>query len=184
MEKSPVHDAVHALWPDNTVGRDMRNLVLHALNADGEEVLGDLFTPLFVTLAPGFEASAEELRVEVTHSQHTDFEIACSYIKGGSSFCMSVAKGYHPSITSSRIRILCGMSIMPDVPRQDGKMTVRFGERTIGVNVQVIAETGRGVMVFRPIWDAPAANKTVQRTGASRLAQKTKRASSAAGSRR
>ena len=162
----------------------MRNTVLHALNADGKEVMGELLAPLFATLAPGFEARAEELRVEAIRSQQPDFEVACSYIKGGVSFSLPVAKGYHPWIGSSRIRILCRMSIVPDIPCQDGKMTVRLGERTITLKVQVMAKQGREVMSFRPIWDTALANKTVQRTGASRSAHKTKRTSSAAGSRR
>jgi len=45
------------------------------------------------------------------------------------------------------------MSIMPDIPHQEGSMTVRFGERTISVRVQVTAEDGTEIMKFQPMWD-------------------------------
>jgi len=64
------------------VGRNMGDVVPHAVNADGKEVLKELLTPLFITLAPGFEARADELRVDVTHAEHQASAVACSYIKG------------------------------------------------------------------------------------------------------
>ena len=131
----------------------MRTPVLHAVDKHGKEVLRELLTPLFATLAPGFEAGAEELRVEAARTEGPDFQILCCYVRGGATFPLSVAAGYHPWITSSRIRIVCGMSIIPDIPRQDGKITVRWGERIITVVVQVLAEGGKEIMLFRPTWN-------------------------------
>ena len=102
----------------------MRHPDLYLLNAEGKEVLRELLAPLFSTLAPGFEARAEELRMEATGLRQPAFEVACCYFKAGTSFPLTVTEGYHPWIVSSRIRILCGMSILPDVPRQDGRMPV------------------------------------------------------------
>jgi hypothetical protein len=137
------------------VSRNMPDLDLHVLDADGKEVLRDLFVPLFTTLVPGLDARAEEL--EIAHLHGPPFAVACRYIKGGASFRLSVAAGYHPAISSSRIRIICGMSIMPDVPRQGGKMAIRLGNQTITMKVQVIAEKKREVMLFQPIWNTTAA---------------------------
>src|SRR5207244_3664221 len=117
------------------VGRNMRTPVLHAVDEHGKEVLKELLTPLFATLGPGFEAGAEELRVQATRTEEHDFQVVCNYVRGGATFPLSVSAGYHPWITSSRIRIVCGMSIMPDIPHQDGKMTVRLGARIIPVGV-------------------------------------------------
>jgi hypothetical protein len=127
--------------------------VVHAIDAGGKELCSELLAPLFVTLAPGFEAGADELRLQATRAEGHDFQIVCSYIRGGATFPLSVAAGYHPWITSSRIRIICGMSILPDIPHQDGSMTVRFGERTISVRVQVTAENGTEIMKYQPMWD-------------------------------
>ena len=136
----------------NLHSRNIPELDLHVLDADGKEVLKDLFVPLFTTLAPGLDSRAEEL--EVAHLQGPPFAVDCRYTKGGASFPLSVAAGYHPAITSSRIRIICGMSIMPDVPRQNGKMKIRLGSQTITINVQVHAEKERELMLFQPIWAA------------------------------
>jgi len=58
---------------------------LHAVDADGKEVLGELLGFLFATLALGFEAGAEELRLEATRPQRSDVLVMGSYVRGGAS---------------------------------------------------------------------------------------------------
>ena len=153
------------------------------MDADGKEVLRELLAPLFATLAPGFEAGAEELRMEATHQQRSDFLVAGRYVSGGASFSLTIAARYHPVIASSRIRILCGMSIMPDIPRQEGRMSVRLGERTISVGVQVVADSGREIMLFRPEWDR-SGQPDGAANGSQPIRSETNSTASAAGSRR
>lgn len=128
---------------------------LHAVNPEGKQVLEELLAPMFSTLEPGFSAAADELRWEADHSAEPHFDVRCSYRCADRYTPLPVHPEFHPWIASSRMRILCGMSIRPDVSEQAGSLRVRVDGRVVAVAVRITVEGSREIVSFSPIWQPP-----------------------------
>src|SRR5882762_10075192 len=98
---------------------------LHAVDESGKEVITSLLKPLFSILVAAFINHAEE--IEIRANQSDSKEVFIDYQKDNQRIPLTPTKDFHPFITSSRIRIISGMSIEPDL-QQKGEMRVQFNK--------------------------------------------------------
>ncbi|MDB6016881.1 MAG: hypothetical protein JWR19_1370 [Pedosphaera sp.] len=128
-----------------------KEVVLHAVNEDGTRVLVQILTPFFATLLPGFTDRAEEIRLSVFLAETGAHIVSVNYVKRGATFPLKPQMGFDPPVALRRIRILSGMSILPNL-NQTGKMQVRFGDVHMPIDVQLAAEAKRETLILRPQW--------------------------------
>ena len=62
------------------------------------------------------------------------------------------SKDFHPFVTSSRIRILAGLSISPDAEKQTGQIRVCFNDNMLNVNVEVEIKSNVEILLLKPFW--------------------------------
>jgi hypothetical protein len=122
---------------------------LYAVNESGKEVITSLLEPLFSILLAAFINHAEE--IEIRASQSGSKEVFIDYQKENQRIPLTPTKDFHPFITSSRIRIISGMSIKPDL-QQKGEMRVQFNKTILLVGVEVALENEWEILRFKPHW--------------------------------
>jgi hypothetical protein len=122
--------------------------VLYAIDESGSEVLASLLKPLFSTLLPAFLNRAEVITVcaNLTNSS----EVNVDYEREGRIISLIPAKDFHPFVTSSRIRIISGMSIVPE-PFQKGKMRICFGKDILTVDVEIEVTKDSEILRLKPL---------------------------------
>jgi hypothetical protein len=126
----------------------MQSRILHAINDQGAEVLGNLLAQFFEALVPAFRDKADEIQIE-------RMEAGAKITYNGKSVSVSLTsqRGY-PAIAFSRIRILSGLTINSDGPRQTGKFRVQYNDEFIPVNVSMHTENDkREIMTLQPAWN-------------------------------
>lgn len=125
------------------------NGILYAVDPDGKEILKPLLGPFFITLLPAFENRADEIEIRANRANIS--EIVIGYKKGSQTTQLSPAASFHPFITSSRIRLISGMTIEPD-KAQKGKMRVHYNKAILTIEVEIELENSLEILRLRPIW--------------------------------
>jgi hypothetical protein len=124
------------------------NTILSAIDESGNEVITSLLNPLFSTLLPAFQNRAEEMTVcaNLTNAG----EVSVDYKKEGRKISLVPAKDFRPFITSSRIRIISSMSIVPE-KHQNGKMRIRFNKEVLPVDVEIESTKDFEILRLKPL---------------------------------
>lgn len=122
---------------------------LYAINENGQKILGPLLEPFWKTVFCAFLNKADEVTVRANRENASDMDV--KYQKGEEIFHLTPAEGFHPFITSSRIRIISGMAITPDLV-QNGKMRVKFNGDVLIIEAKIEVEKGNEKLRLIPQW--------------------------------
>lgn len=122
---------------------------LYAVDEQGKRLLGSLLEPFWQTISSAFLNKANEVMVRANQSDPRDVNIV--YQKKGEIVPLKPMEGFHPFISSSRIRIISGMSIIPNIS-QTGKMRVRFNEDFLTIDVKIDVKDSFEIVSLRPQW--------------------------------
>jgi len=112
----------------------------------GEKTSAPVFQPLFLTVWPALKNKATGI-----HFVSDGSNVSAEYLNEGKSVPLKVHKDYHPAVTFSRIRIACGMSIVPQ-ELQAGAMQIGFDGHHADVSVEIKTAVEGESMLMKLTW--------------------------------
>ena len=133
----------------------MSENILDCINKDGEVVRFGPLQPFLRTIEPAFQQRASEISFEtfISEDRNEIPKTTAWYKKDGHKFKLVVAEGFHPLITSSRLKIMAGMSIALNQGTTESKIHLRFGSDVIDVNMQIRLSGSYETIILSPDWN-------------------------------
>ena len=132
----------------------MNSNVINVVNEEGKDILTKLLKPFFSTIEPAFFEHASEIILEapILNKGDKQLEASVSFKKDGRTYALKIDENYHPLITSSRIKIIAGISIALIDGIKNGKMRIRYDKELINVKVQTILRDNHETVILIPQW--------------------------------
>jgi len=131
------------------------------LNREGAGQRLAVLEPFFRTILPAVKQKADEITMSTNLSDSS--EVSLEARKGSQTSQLSPDPEFHPLISSSRLRILSGMSIMPSESVQHGKVYVDIDDQQITLNLTVRVEQGKEIVtVHSTILDIEHAKRLIR----------------------
>jgi hypothetical protein len=126
------------------------DIELYAIDEQGDRLLGSVLEPFWKTISSAFSNKANVITVRANRLNAGDVDV--NYQKEGKIVPLSLANDFHPFISSSRIRIISGMVINPNLT-QTGKVRVRFGKDVLTLDVKIEIENDYEILRLKPHWE-------------------------------
>jgi hypothetical protein len=128
----------------------MNDSKLCVVDDKNNPVLESLLSPFWETILPAFQKKAKEIQIHSNRSNADDVSI--QFQQNEQVTLLKQSKDFHPFVTSSRIRIILGVTVNVD-SSQSGKMRVRFNEKIMNVNVRIETLDNFEILTLNPEWD-------------------------------
>jgi hypothetical protein len=125
-------------------------LELYAIDDNGKELLSSVLAPFWKTVFTAFLNKSNEIIIRANRLEARDVDIR--YQKEGAFVTLTPSDGFHPFISSSRIRMISGMVIAPDIS-QHGNIRVRFEKMILSVDIQIEVENNDEILRLKPQWE-------------------------------
>jgi hypothetical protein len=121
------------------------------VNQGGECLEVGVLGPFLQAVLPALVSRAEEIRVSANLSDATDLSV--EWQKEGQTFPVLANRDFHPFVTSSRLRILAGISLIPREETQAGTLRMKIDREEIVLELRISRQRGREIVLLRPRWE-------------------------------
>jgi hypothetical protein len=121
---------------------------IYAVNKDGSPILESILKPLFSSLRPALLDKAEQIEVR---ANLTSQSCEMFYCKGQARRSLIPDPEFHPFITSSRIKILAGISLSA-ASKQAGVIRIFFVNDILEVAVDIETDNELEIVRLKPKW--------------------------------
>jgi hypothetical protein len=127
---------------------------LSIVNVNGDDILAKLLRPFYSTIEPAFLEHGSQIILEAAIPKENGErpEASAYYTKDGGKHVLGIDVDYHPFITSSRIKIIAGISIALTEGTKHGQMRIRFGKELLAISVQTILKGNHETVILTPDW--------------------------------
>ena len=131
------------------------------LNKEGAWQTMAVLEPFFRTVAPALEQNVDEITMTANLSDSRDGSILAR--KGTQTFQLTPDPEFHPFVSSSRLRILSGMSIVPTEEIQQAMLPLEIDGQHMTFNLTVRVEHGNEILTIHPVkLDVQHAKKVIR----------------------